>query len=174
MSSRRLSYAALMVAAGLTGVYAEPFPNFEVLTLVVFCSGVLLGPGDGALVGTLTELVYSLLNPYGAAHPLVTLAQVTAMALAGLAGGIAARADLANLPPLRRALVMVPAAIVLTGFFDLLTNLATGIVYGQMRVILIGGIPFSLWHVATNILLFTVVGIPLVGRFSHYRKRLYS
>jgi hypothetical protein len=174
MSARRLSYAALMVAAGLTGVYAEPFPNFEVLTLVVFCSGVLLGARDGALVGTLTELVFSVLNPYGTAHPLVTLSQVTAMALAGVAGGVAALADLTALPPVRRAMVLVPIAIVLTGFFDLLTNLATGMVYGQMRVILIGGIPFSLWHVATNILLFAVIGTPLVARFSHYRKRLSS
>ena len=29
------------MAAGLTGAYAETIPNFEVLTLVVFCSGVL-------------------------------------------------------------------------------------------------------------------------------------
>ena len=76
MSSRRLSYAALMVAAALTGVYSESIANFEVLTLVVFGSGVLLGARDGALVGTLTELIYSLLNPYGPAHPLVTLSQV--------------------------------------------------------------------------------------------------
>src|SRR6185503_7058350 len=174
MSSRRLSYAALMVAAGLTGVYAEPFPNFEVLTLVVFGSGVLLGARDGILVGALTELVFSLLNPYGAAHPLVTLAQVIGMAAAGLAGGWLSRADLGGLSVARRVSLLAPTAILLTGFFDLLTNLAAGMVYGQMRVILIGGIPFSLWHIATNVALFTVVGTPLVGRFAHYRRRLSS
>src|SRR5438093_238260 len=85
MSSRRLSYAALMVAAALTGVYSESIANFEVLTLVVFGSGVLLGARDGALVGTLTELIYSLLNPYGPAHPLVTLSQVIGESSAGSA-----------------------------------------------------------------------------------------
>src|SRR5438034_296209 len=94
MSPRRLSYAALMVAAGLTGVYAETIPNFEVLTLVVFGAGTLLGARDGALVGAVTELIYSLLNPYGVAHPLVTASQVCGMAAAGVAGGIAARAGL--------------------------------------------------------------------------------
>src|SRR5437867_9351649 len=103
MSSRRLSYAALMVAAGLTGVYAEPIPNFEVLTLVVFSSGVLLGTRDGTLVGVLSELIFSLLNPYGAAHPLVTLSQVTGVALAGAAGGLAGRAGLPDFPPGVRA-----------------------------------------------------------------------
>ena len=174
MSSRRLSYAALMMAAGLTGAYAEPIPNFEVLTLVLFSTGVLLGARDGALVGALTELVYSLLNPYGAAHPLVLLSQVSAMALAGAAGGVAARLGLPLRPAALRAPVLALAAVGLTGFFDLLTNLATGVVYGQMRVILLGGIPFSLVHIGTNALLFAVVGTPLVGVFEHYRLRLSS
>ena len=64
------------MAAGLTGAYAETIPNFEVLTLVVFCSGVLLGVRDGVMTGAITMLVYSLLNPYGAAPPLITLSQV--------------------------------------------------------------------------------------------------
>ena len=42
-----------------------------------------------------------------------------------------------------------------------------------MRVTLLGGIPFALWHIGTNVLLFAVVGTPLVGRFAHYRLRLY-
>ena len=90
-TSRRLSYAALLIAAGLTGVYAETIPNFEVLTLVVFCSGVLLGARDGALVGGITMLVYSLLNPYGPAHPVVTAAQVAGNVVSGLAGAAYAR-----------------------------------------------------------------------------------
>src|SRR4029077_10737548 len=96
--ARRLSYAALMVAAGLTGVYAETIPNFEVLTLVVFCSGVLLGARDGALVGMVTMLIYSLLNPYGAVHPLITVSQVAGEVLAGLAGAGFAAAGLAAAP----------------------------------------------------------------------------
>ena len=95
-----------MVAAGLTGVYAETIPNFEVLTLVVFCSGVLLGARDGALVGAVTMLVYSLLNPYGAVHPLVTASQVAGEVLAGLAGAGFAAAGLAAAPiPWRAAML---------------------------------------------------------------------
>jgi len=77
-----------MMAAGLTGAYLHPIPNFEPLTLAMFCAGVLLGVRDGVLIGGLTMLVYSLLNPYGAVHPLVMSAQVAGEALTGAAGGV--------------------------------------------------------------------------------------
>ncbi len=169
---RRLSYAALMVALGLTGVYAETIPNFEVLTLVVFASGVLLGARDGIMVGAVTMAIYSLLNPYGAAHPLVMLAQISGEGLAGAAGGIAARLGLGRAKLRPRAAVLVALGIGLTAVFDLLTNIATGVLFGQMRATLIGGIPFALWHMGTNAGLFGAIGTPLVGVLETYRSRL--
>jgi hypothetical protein len=162
------------VAAGLTGAYAETIPNFEVLTLVVFCAGFLLGVRDGALTGAVTMLVYSLLNPYGAAPPLITLSQVVGEVAAGVAGGALAASGIATLRPGVRAAALALSAILLTLFFDLVTNLATGIVIGQVRVALIGGIPFSLWHIGWNVVLFAAIGTPLIGGLSHYRSRLSS
>jgi len=163
-----------MVAAGLTGVYAETIPNFELLTLVVFCSGILLGARDGALVGIVTSLVYSLLNPYGAVHPLVTLSQVTGEAAAGLAGAAFAAAGWPARSPAARAAALAVTAAVVTLFYDFITNLATGILFGQVRATLIGGIPFAFWHNVTNVGLFVVLGTPLAGVFWHYRSRLSS
>jgi hypothetical protein len=138
----------------------------------VFCAGVLLGVRDGLLVGAVTELVYSVLNPYGAVHPLVTASQVVGMMAAGLAGGIAGALRLPALPvPVRAALLAGVAAIV-TVWFDLVTNLATGVLFGQMRATLIGGIPFALWHLFWNVVLFVVAGTPLVAVFARYRARL--
>ena len=79
------------MAVGLTGAYAESVPNFESLSLVALCSGVLLGPRDGVIVGSLTMLLYTLLNPYGPAPPLVMIAQVLGMALAATSGALFAR-----------------------------------------------------------------------------------
>jgi hypothetical protein len=171
-SSRRLSYAALLIAAGLTGVYAESIPNFEVLTLVVFGAGVLLGWLDGALVGGLTMLVYTLLNPYGPAHPVVMLSQVLGTAVAGVAGGWYARVGLAARSVRVRAGTLAIVALIVTAVFDLVTNVATGLVFGQMKTWLIAGIPFSLWHIGYNVLLFVAVGTPLVGVFARYSARL--
>jgi hypothetical protein len=156
----------------LTGAYAETIPNFEVLTLVVFCAGVLLGVRDGILTGVVTMLVYSLLNPYGAAPPLITIVQVLGEAAAGAAGGVLAAAGIATLRPAPRAAALAASAVLLTLFFDFVTNFATGLVMGQVRVALIGGIPFSLWHIGWNIALFVGVGTPLIGALSRYRSRL--
>ena len=169
---RRLSYVALMIALGLTGVYAETIPNFEVLTLVVFASGMLLGLRDGIAVGALTMSVYSVLNPYGMAHPLVTVSQVAGEVLAGAAGAMAARLGLGRAPVPLRAAVLVACGIGLTAVYDLLTNVASGVLFGQMRATLIGGIPFALIHIGTNAALFGVVGTPLAGVLEIYRPRL--
>jgi hypothetical protein len=172
VDARRISYAALMVAAALTGVYAETIPNFEVLTLVVFCSGVLLGARGGVLVGTLTMLIFTLLNPYGPAHPLVMAAQVAGEALTGAAGAAFATAGLPERPVPVRIASLAVAALLLTATFDLLTNLATGVMLGPVRLTLLQGIPFALWHIGWNIVLFVALGTPLVGVFAHYRTRL--
>ncbi len=173
-SHRRLSYAALLVAAGLTGVYAETIPNFEVLTLVVFCAGVLLGARDGAFVGILTMTLFSLLNPYGPAHPLVTVSQVAGAALAGLAGAWAARLGVPERSARTRAIVLVGIAVPLTAVYDLLTNLATGVLLGQIVITLKMGVLFSLWHIGYNAALFAVLGTPLVGVCGRYAARLSS
>lgn len=171
---RRLSYAALMVALGLTGVYAETIPNFEVLTLVVFASGVLLGARDGALVGAVTMGIFTLLNPYGSAHPIVMLAQVSGEAITGAMGGIAAGLGIGRAPLAVRIGTLVVLGFTLTAIFDTLTNLATGVLFGQMRATLLGGIPFALWHMGTNAALFGIIGAPLVGVLESYRPRLSS
>jgi hypothetical protein len=71
-----------------------------------------------------------------------------------------------------RAAWLVVAATAVTAIFDLITNLATGWIYGQLVPTLIGGIPFSLLHIASNVALFAALGTPLVAVFAHYRARL--
>ncbi len=144
------------------------------LTLVVFCSGVLLGARDGALVGGLTMLAYSLLNPYGPAHPLVTAAQVAGNAVTGLAGAAFARLGLPSRPAAARLVALVATAIAVTATYDLLTNVATGLVFGQMRTWLLAGIPFALWHIGWNIALFATLGGPLSAVSARYAARLSS
>src|SRR5262249_6682875 len=122
---RRIAYAALMVAVGLTGAYAESIPNFELLTLVGFASGALLGARLGAGVAALTMLVFSLLNPYGAAPPLVTASQVIGAALSGVAGAWCI--GVSRHPVVTRVIVLGLVGAVLTLVFDLLTNLASGV-----------------------------------------------
>jgi hypothetical protein len=174
LTSRRLAYMALLTAACLAGAYAPRPPDFEIQTLGIFGAGVLLGSRDGAVVGTLTMLVYSLMNPYGPAHPFVTLAQVLGEAVAGLTGGCFGAMGLYGRRVAVRGVLLGGIALGLTLWFDLVTNVATGLVVGQMRVVLLQGIPFALWHCGTNLLLFVLLGTPLVAVFGRYRARLSS
>lgn len=160
------------MALGLTGAYAESIPNFESLTLVAFCAGVLLGLRDGTAVGTLTMLLYTLLNPYGPAPPLVMGAQVVGMAAAGASGALFARVGGPRWPAFQRAWALALVAVIVTVLYDLLTNLATGLVFGQMRYWLLAGIPFSLWHIGFNVALFAAVGTPLASVLARYAERL--
>ena len=133
---------------------------------------MLLGVRDGLLVGAVAELIYSVLNPYGAVHPVVTASQVLGMIVPGIAGGIAGHTKLPGLPVALRAVSLGLIGAVLTVFFDFVTNLATGLVYGQVGATLIGGVPFALWHLFWNVVLFVVLGTPLSAVFAHYRARL--
>jgi uncharacterized membrane protein len=171
-SSRRLAYIALLIAVGLTGAYAESVPNLESITLVVFGAGVLLGARDGMLVGALTMLLFSSLNPYGPAPPVVMLAQVLGEVLAGWGGAVFARMGGPGWPAGWRAAALALFALVLTAVYDLLTNVATGLVFGQMKYWLIAGIPFSLWHIGFNVALFVTLGVPLAGVLGRYAQRL--
>jgi len=143
-----------------------------VLTLVVFCAGVLLGARDGALVGAITMLIYSLLNPYGPAHPLVTAAQTAGNALSGVSGALFARLGFPTRPAAIRIAALVTVAVVVTACYDVLTNVATGLVFGQMRTWLVAGIPFALWHIGYNVALFATLGSPLSAVSARYAQRL--
>lgn len=119
-------------------------------------------------------LIFTALNPYGPAHPLVMLAQVVGEALAGVSGAFFARAGLARRPAPWRAIGLSVIAAVITLVYDLLTNVATGLVFGQLRYWLLAGIPFSLWHIGYNVALFAALGTPLSAVFARYAERLSS
>jgi hypothetical protein len=159
-----------MMALGLTGAYVHVVPNLELVTLAAFASGALLGARDGAGVAGLTMLLYSVLNPYGVAPPLVTGAQVVGEALVGATGGWTS--GWSRAPVAVRAALLGLVGALLTLVYDAITNAATGLTFGQMRVTLMGGIPFALWHIATNTALFAALGPALVSVLARYRARL--
>jgi hypothetical protein len=165
---------ALLVAACLTVAYAPRPPDFELQTLGIFGAGILLGARDGALVGAVTMLVYSLLNPYGPAHPVVTVAQLVGQIPAGIAGGVFGALGVQGRTLFVREAVLAACGFLLTLWFDLVTNLATGFLMGPVRAVLLQGIPFALWHIGSNVLLFALLGAPLAAVFGRYRARLSS
>ncbi len=161
-------FAGLAWGAG----YVDSIPNFEFLSVILFAGGFVLGPAWGALAAALGEFLYSVINPYGSGLliPLVLASQVLGMALVGAAGGWVGRMASAR-PPVRAA-VVIAAGVLGTLVFDFLTNLASGIQFGQPVPTLVAGVPFAVVHVGTNAALFATVGVLLAGALERTRRSL--
>ena len=80
-------FAALAVALGYTLML---IPNVELITVVVFLSGLTLGIKWGMFVGGLSEFIFSAMNPLGSGliFPPLIAAQISSMIFIGFAGGI--------------------------------------------------------------------------------------
>ncbi len=147
-------FAALAAALGFAGAW---LPNLELITLTIFLGGVVTGPLHGFAIGVLAELVFSMLNPLGPALPLVFVAQLIGMGIAGAAGGLLGP-RIARLRGGARVAVLAVAGFTVTLLFDVITNLALGIHLGPVFPTLAGGLAFSLVHLAANTLAFAVLG----------------
>ncbi len=166
-------FAGLAWGAG----YLDSIPNFEFLTVILFVGGFVLGPAWGALAAALGEFLYSAMNPYGSglAVPLVLAAQTAGMACAGMAcagatGGFVGRLTASGHAP--RGVVVIASGIAVTLVFDLLTNLASAVLFGPIVPTLLAGLPFAAIHVGTNAALFALVGVPLVAALERTRRSL--
>ncbi|MFH1842359.1 MAG: hypothetical protein ABIF77_04075 [bacterium] len=146
---------AVGVAYLLSGV-----PNVELVTLVCMLAGGVLGPGLGFVCGFLAILIYSVGNPYGLPSPAILLAQGLGMGFAGMLGHVAASVVL----PHRRhgnlrtaALLSLLLGSLAVLLYDLLTTLAMLTFDLRLDLLIIGGIPFTLLHLATNAPLFLIL-----------------
>ena len=171
---RSAALIAFSIACGYAKLLLFPYLFFvELFTLALFVSGLIVGPGLGLWVGVVARLVFSVANPLGPPHPWVLLAQVGAGGLVGLLGGLA-RPWLLPGPdrpePGRavRTTVLAASAVLTTASYDLLTNVAQGVVFGSVPVTLAAGAVPAAQHLASNVVLFLLVGSLLVPWLGHH------
>ncbi len=168
METRELIRTALLVALCVAvGYLLAPIPNIELLSAAIFTSGVLTGPRRGAVIGCMAETLYSGLNPYGFAPLPLLLAQVLAMTAIGTTGGVLGRPT-ERLSRAADAILAGVSGLVLTLFYDILTNLAGYVLVRESTPFLaymIAGLsfPFPLAHAGSNIVSFALV-VPSVRR----------
>ncbi|HEY7728884.1 MAG TPA: hypothetical protein VID50_10575 [Candidatus Eisenbacteria bacterium] len=165
---RSAALIAFSVACGYAKLLLFPYLLFvELFTLALFVSGLLVGPGWGIWIGIVARLIFSVANPMGPAHPWVLAAQVLGGAWVGLLGG-AARPWLlrdgggGEPPRSARTLLLLGAALLATLGYDLLTNVAQGIVFGSIPVTLAAAALPAAQHLASNLVLFGVLGTLLL------------
>jgi hypothetical protein len=157
------SLIAFSIACGYAKLLLFPYLFFvELFTVAVFLSGMLAGPGWGLWIGAVARLVFSVANPYGPPHPWILVAQVVGGALIGWIGGIAGP-WLFRLPDSPRAVrfrlvILLACGAVATLLYDALTNIAQGIAFQSFTVALALGVLPALQHLASNLVIFGLVG----------------
>ncbi|MFX0079914.1 MAG: ECF transporter S component [Candidatus Hermodarchaeota archaeon] len=162
---------AILAALAIGGNYAlSAIPNVELSSVMVFLSGFLFGPVIGILTGLIAMTIYQLWNPWGAFLPPIGFAVIGCTMFIGLVGGILGRnfqlsANQGKIP-LRWYLWPAFFGVIVTLFYDLVTNLAYSITFVVPFVIaFVTGLPFMVLHMATNGFLFGLL-TPAISRIA--------
>jgi hypothetical protein len=165
---RTVVRSAVLIAFSVACGYAKhllfPFLFFvEIFTVAVFLSGSLVGVAWGAWVGAVARLAFSVANPYGPPHPWILAAQVAGGAVVGAAGGMAGPwllrdREEGGLGGRARSAWLLGLGVVVTGVYDLMTNVAQGFIFGSVPAALALATLPSLQHIASNAVIFMVVG----------------
>ena len=157
-------FTALAIGLGFSLLM---IPNIELITVIVFLSGLTLGIGWGILVGGTAELIFSVLNPFGSGliFPPLLISQVISMMLIGISGGVLRRVFFKDNYTKRRIVGLAIVGFLLTFIFDSFTTLSypfsAGFDMPQTIGIYISGIGFTILHQISNAIIFAI-GVPKV------------
>ena len=164
-------FCAIAVGMGFSLMF---IPNIELITVIVFLSGVHLGIGWGGLVGLTAMGIYSGLNPMGSglSFPPLFLMQILGMALAGIIGGLFRPLIIGKKINLFLIAGLAIMGFIITLMYDLLTLLAypmtAGLGFSGILASLFKGLGFTLLHEILNAVVFTVT-VPPVLRYIKYK-----
>ena len=146
---------------------ASLIPNIELITVVVFLSGLYLGIRWGGVVGMTSMAIYSGMNPMGSglSFPPLFAMQIIGMSLTGIIGGLVRPFFF-----VKQFNVFLISSLAILGFtvtliYDMLTliayPIAAGLGFSGMLAALIKGLGFTLLHEISNAIVF-VVSIPRI------------
>lgn len=173
MSSRRIAYAGVFIALTVALGYAlMVIPNLEMITATVFIAGWLMGPGMGALIGLLSETIYSGLHPLGSGFlfPPLLIAQVATIALVGFIGGLARKGEIFFLANAGGYFGLALVGTMLTLIYDIATSLAYPLAAGfegvQLWATLIAGLGLGGVHLISNAVIFFLI-VPNILKAVH-------
>ena len=156
--ARAAVFTALAIGAGYALLLV---PNVELITAIVFLSGVYINSRWGMIVGCLSEFVFSASNPLGSGLIFLPMfiAQVMGMGLIGFTGGIFKEYFLSKNWPLKKVILLGVIGFLLTFIYDTLTTLsfpvAAGFEWKQTLVLYVAGLGFTTLHQISNAVVFS-------------------
>ena len=158
MGPSNLVKAAIFSAVAIgMGFSLMLIPNIELITVVVFLSGLYLGIWWGGLVGMTTMAIYSGMNPMGSglSFPPLFAMQIIGMSLTGIIGGLVRPFFF-----VKQFNIFLISSLAIPGFtvtliYDMLTliayPLAAGLGFSVRLAALITGLGFTLLHEISNL-----------------------
>ncbi len=167
---KEISYVTIFTALALGLGYTLAYiPNFELVSSTVFLAGALFGIRTGILVGILTYFIFGILNPLGMSPPPLLLSQVFVGTLIGSSGGFCYKKGW------NKAHIILPLGILITLLSDILTTSAGFVFFPTKKSFLayfILGLPFVIWHVFTQGIIFGFVLPPTIQKIQ--KRRFYG
>ena len=160
-------FCAMAIAMGYSLMMV---PNIELITVIVFLSGVTLNLWWGAIVGLVAMGIYSGLNPLGSglSFPPLFFSQIIAMSLCGAIGGIFKPIFFVKKYNFMKILLLGLVGFLVTFIYDALTlvsyPLFSGLGFPGIIASLIKGLGFTLLHEISNIFIFLIT-VPRVVQF---------
>lgn len=137
-------------------------PNIEFISVTIFLSGLYLGSKYGALVGGISIMIYSILNPMGSglAYLPLLIGQIISMIIIGILGSylsfILKKGKLKS-----RILFSGIAGFISTFIYDFITTISfpISVGYSLNEIIIYGisGLIFTAMHLVSNTIIFMIV-----------------
>ena len=157
---RAAIFSALAIGLGFSLLMV---PNIELITVIIFISGITLGAKWGIIVGGTAEFIFSIFNPFGSGlvFPPLLMSQVIAMVIVGFMGGVLHRIFFIKDYSKKHVILLVIIGFLLTFIFDSLTTLAYPISMGfdfpQTFGIYLSGLGFTFLHQISNAVIFPII-----------------
>lgn len=167
---RQITFIGIFIAMIIGLGYALALvPNIELVTALVFLSGVLMGFRKGLVVAIIGEFLFSALNPIGSGllFPPMLISQVIAMAIISTVGALMRSFILKKSISVANTFLIAATGFGVTLLYDVLVSaaypLSAGFGIRETIATIITGVSFSLLHLIANTFIF-VFFIPLTAR----------
>jgi LytS/YehU family sensor histidine kinase len=163
---------ALVYAAGeaLAGI-----PNVEVITLLIFIAGFLLGPWWGIVVGAAGMGAHSLFNALGTVAPPVWISQAVCYACVGFCGAWIGPRIAALGSRTAQSLAAAGTGVVLVVIYQVVVNVvsfSTFAAHVPLWTYVWGGLAFAAIQIVWNAALFFVTLPPTLKVLGKARREL--
>jgi hypothetical protein len=177
--NRKIILSAVFTALAVSmGYLFLLIPNVEMISATVFIAGAVVGPVYGLFIGLSAELLFSLLNPMGAAAPPLLIAQLTCFMLIGFVGGLVGLPSKEQL--WQKSLFYGLYGLLLTIIYDTLTTLSFAVFIAakdpnKLVTIFASGITYYATHSLVNTIIFmTIVPAVLFGIRRYQMSKNYA